>query len=143
VKLLTRAERMSEDTLRALVVELGGDAEGRKREQLVEQVRGLLHEQILHDELPILAGLSDDPPTGSPAPAPQPDRTLLAKVGSESVQDLPEARRRQVIGRISRLLWRSLKDARRSRARIWRAAITVTEPIGAALVRLTLRRFVK
>lgn len=143
VKLLTRAERMSDDTLRTLVVELGVDAEGRNREQLVEQVLGLLHEQILHDELPILAGLGDDPPTGPPAPAPQPDRTLLAKVGSESVQDLPEARRRQVIGRISRLLWRSLKDARRSRARIWRVAITVTEPMGAALVRLALRRFVK
>ena len=35
------------------------------------------------------------------------------------------------IGRISRLLWRSLKDARRGRAPIWCAAtITVTEPIG-------------
>ena len=65
-----------------------------------------LHEQILHDELPVLAGLGDEPPAGAPAPAPQPDRTLLAKVGAETVQDLPEARRRQVIGRISRLLWR-------------------------------------
>ena len=34
-------------------------------------------------------------------------------------------------GRISRLLWRSLKAASRGRAPIWRAAITVTEPIGA------------
>jgi hypothetical protein len=47
------------------------------------------------------------------------------------------------IGRISRLLWRSLKDASRGRAPIWCAAITVTEPIGAALVRLALRKFVK
>jgi hypothetical protein len=52
--------------------------------------------------------------------------------------------RRQVIGRISRLLWRrSLKDASRGRARSWRAAITVTEPIGAALGRLALRKFVR
>jgi hypothetical protein len=29
------------------------------------------------------------------------------------------------------------------RARIWRAAVTVTEPIGAALVRLAGRTFVK
>jgi transposase len=42
------------------------------------------------------------------------------------------------IGRVSRLLWRSLKAASRSRAPIWRAAITVTQPIGAALVRLAL-----
>ena len=30
-----------------------------------------------------------------------------------------------------------------NRARIWCAAITVTEPIGAALVRLALRKLVK
>jgi transposase len=36
------------------------------------------------------------------------------------------------IGRISRLLWRSLKAASRGRAPIWRGAITVTEPIGTA-----------
>jgi transposase len=47
------------------------------------------------------------------------------------------------IGRISRLLWRSLKDASRGRALIWRAAITVTEPIGTDLVRRALRNFVK
>jgi transposase len=46
-------------------------------------------------------------------------------------------------GRISRLLWRSLKAASRGRAPIWRAAITVTEPIGTDLVRRALRNFVK
>jgi hypothetical protein len=45
------------------------------------------------------------------APISQPDRTLLAKVGGERVQDLLDTPGRQVIGRISRLLWRSLKDA--------------------------------
>jgi hypothetical protein len=64
-------------------------------------------------------------------------------VGGASVQDLPDTRRRQVIGRISRPLWQSLKEASRGRVRIRRAAITVTEPIGAALVRLALRTFVK
>jgi hypothetical protein len=124
-------------------VELGLDPGDRDREKLVEQVLGLLHEQILRDELPILAGLRDDPPSGTPTPDPQAKRKLLATVGGESVRNLPEARRRQVIGRISRLLWRSLKDVPRGRARIWRGAVTVTEPIGAALVRFGLRKFVK
>jgi patatin-related protein len=143
VELLTRAERMSVEALRALVVELGRDPEGRNREELVGQVVAVLHEQILDDELPVLAGLGDDPPAGPPAPAPHPDRKLLAKVGAESVQDLPDARRRQVFRRISRLLWRSLKDVSAGPAPIWRATITVTEPIGAALVRVALRRLVK
>ena len=47
------------------------------------------------------------------------------------------------IGRIGRLLWWSLKGVSRGRAPIWRTAITVTEPIGTALVRLALRKFVK
>jgi transposase len=47
------------------------------------------------------------------------------------------------IGRISRLLWRSLKAASRGRAPIWRGAVTVTEPIGTALIRLGLRKFVE
>jgi hypothetical protein len=64
-------------------------------------------------------------------------------VGGEHVQDLPDVRRRHVIGRISRLLWRSPNDAGAGCAPIWRAAITVTEPIGAALVRFALRTFVK
>jgi hypothetical protein len=143
VRLLTRPERMPDEALRALVAELGLDPGGRSREELVDQVVARLHEQILDDELPVLAGLGDEPPAGAPAPAPQPDRTLLAKVGAETVQDLPEARRRQVIGRISRLLWRSLKDVRAGPARLWRVAVAVTEPIGAALVRLALRKFVK
>jgi patatin-related protein len=143
VRLLTRPERISKESLQALVADLGLDPGDRDRDKLVEQVLGLLHEQILRDELPILAGLRDEPPTGTPTPAPQPDPELLATVGAESVQNLPEARRRQVNGRISRLLWRSLKDVPRGRARTWRGAITVTEPIGAALVRFGLRKFVK
>lgn len=143
VRLLTRPERISKESLKALVVELGLDPGDRDREKLVEQVLGLLHEQILRDELPILAGLRDDPPSGTPTPDPQAKPKLLATVGGESVQNLPEPRRRQVIGRISRLLWRSLKDVPRGRARIWRTAVTVTEPIGAAVVRFALRRFVK
>jgi hypothetical protein len=50
---------------------------------------------------------------------------------------------RQVIGRISRLLWRSLKDVSGSQAQIWPAANTVTEPIGIALIHLALRTFLK
>jgi hypothetical protein len=64
-------------------------------------------------------------------------------VGCERVADLPEARRRLVIGRISRLLWRSLKDATAHPSAILRATITVTEPLGAAVVRFALRKFVK
>jgi hypothetical protein len=94
-----------------------------------------VHEQILRDELPILVGLGGDPPTGSPAPASNP-------TGHCSARWRRDTRRRQTIGCISRLLWRSLKDASRGRAQIWRAAITVAEPIGAAFVRLTLRKFV-
>jgi hypothetical protein len=70
-------------------------------------------------------------------------RTLLAKMGDESVQDLLDTHRRQVIGRISQLLWRSLKDASGSQAQIWPAANTVTEPIGTDLVHLALRKFLK
>jgi hypothetical protein len=143
VRLLTRPERVPKESLQALVADLGLDPGDRDRDKLVEQVVGLLHEQILRDELPVLAGLRDEPPTGTPTPASQADRKLLATVGAESVQNLPEPRRRQVIGRISRLLWRSLKDVPRGPARTWRTAVTVTEPIGAALVRFGLRRFVK
>jgi hypothetical protein len=61
----------------------------------------------------------------------------------ENVQDLPDVRRRHVIGRISRLLWRSPNDAGEGCVPIWHAAITVTVPFGAALVRFTLRAFLK
>jgi hypothetical protein len=88
----------------------------------------------------LLAGLGDDPPSVRP---PHPDRPLLVKVGGKNVQDLPAVWRRHVIGRIIRLLWRSPNDAGAGCAPIWRAAITVTEPIGAALDRLALRKFVK
>jgi hypothetical protein len=142
VKLLTRAERMSDDILRALVVELGGDAEGRNREQLVEQVVALLHEQILHDELLDPGGLDDDPPAGPPTPFPNPTGRFSPMWAARASRTC-RTRRRRVIGRISRLLWRSLKDASGGRARIWRAAITVTERLGAAVVRVALRKFVK
>jgi uncharacterized protein DUF3376 len=146
VRLLTRAERMPDErALAALVAELGGDGQGRGREQLVEELVRLRHEQILDTELRVLATLGDDPPDGPPVPVsgPRPDPTLLAKVGRETVLDLPKARRRRVIGRISRLLWRSLKPTSGRHVRAWRALITVTEPLGAALIRFGLRKFVK
>jgi hypothetical protein len=64
-------------------------------------------------------------------------------VGGEHVQNLLDVRRRHVIGPISRSLWRSPNDADAGCAPIWRAAITVTEPIGATLIRFALRTFVK
>jgi hypothetical protein len=129
---------MSDDALAALVVDLGGDGAG-DREWLVEEILRLRHEQILDTELPVLAGLDVDPPAGQPVPAAGAEPALLAKVGGETVQDLPEAHRRRVIGRISRLLWRSLKPAGNPTLR---RVVTVTEPLGAPLVRFGLRKFV-
>jgi patatin-related protein len=140
IRLLTRPERISDDTLAALVTNLGGDGAGSSREQLIEQVIRRRHERILDTELRILAGLDDDPPAGRPIPADEAPPTLLAKVGGQTVQDLLEPRRRQVIGRISRLLWRSLKPRGNW---ILRALITITTPLGVPLVRFALRRFVK
>jgi patatin-related protein len=146
VRLLTRVERMpDEEALRALVAQLGGDGQGRGREQLVEELVRLRHEQILDTELRILAGIRDDPPDGPPVPVPgpRPAPTILADVGRETVQDLPKPRRRRAIGRISRLLWRALKPSGGRHVRAWRVLITVTEPLGAALIRFGLRRFVE
>jgi hypothetical protein len=134
-----------EEALRALVAQLGGDGQGRGREQLVEELVRLRHEQILDTELRILAGIRDDPPDGPPVPVPgpRPAPTILADVGRETVQDLPKPRRRRAIGRISRLLWRALKPSGGRHVRAWRVLITVTEPLGAALIRFGLRRFVE
>jgi len=116
---------------------VGGDAESCNREQVV----GMLHEQIVDDELPILASLGGEPPTGTPAPPLNPTAPSRPRWAARASKTYQTRGRCKVIDRISRMLSRSLKDTGGGRALIWHATITVTEPLVAGVHRVAVHRF--
>jgi Protein of unknown function (DUF3376) len=134
VELLTRPERMTDETLQRLVEDLKAPAAGSDRRARVDAVVKLLHRQILEDEVPVLAYLGDDPPPGPDLPEdPRAGPSVLGRIARETIRDRLPSRRRPAV-RIGLVAWRALQPAGGGVAPAVRLVLGLGKPLAIPLL---------